>query len=196
MDPPFHFFVSISYLLGSVNAGGGTDCCDQLAHRLAMTGYEKISVIPRSGATWESVFLVGQGPCALPEVRRKANRRAGGSPPYGQWGNLRRSGAGRRGRRPLRASTVKRSVGAAAHIGPAAPALKISVGRDVLTPPHGRHGAFPRPARAAQAQSASRMGTQRRCESKAQNLHIPTRGVGRTGTDGTSAAERISKPWF
>ena len=32
----------------------------------AMTGY----VIPRSEATWESVFFVGQGPRALPGVRR------------------------------------------------------------------------------------------------------------------------------
>ena len=49
-----------------------------------------------------------------------------------------RPDSGRPGGRPLRTSTVKCSVGAAAHIGPAAPALKISVGRDAHIAPHGR----------------------------------------------------------
>ena len=98
MDPPFRFFVSISYLLGSVNAGGDADYCDQLAHRLAMTGLQEQRCRP---------------------------------------------GSGRPGGRPLRASTVKCSVGAAAHIGPAAPALKISVGRDAHIAPHGRRRGLP-----------------------------------------------------
>ena len=98
MDPPFRFFVSISYLLGSVNAGGDADYCDQLAHRLAMTGLQEQRCRPDSG---------------------------------------------RPGGRPLRASTVKRSVGAAAHIGPAAPALKISVGRDAHIAPYGRRRGLP-----------------------------------------------------
>ena len=69
-----------------------------------------------------------------------------------------RPGSGRPGGRPLRASTVKCSVGAAAHIGPAAPALKISVGRDAHIAPHGRRRGFPRPARPARR----RGGTDRR----------------------------------
>ena len=94
MDPPFRFFVSISYLLGSVNAGGDADCCaGAAAHRRAMTGLQEQRCRPDSG---------------------------------------------RPGGRPLRASTVKCSVGAAAHIGPAAPALKISVRRDAHIAPHGR----------------------------------------------------------
>ena len=99
MDPPFRFFVSISYLLGSVNAGGDTDCrAGAAGHRLVMTGLQEQRCRP---------------------------------------------GSGRPGGRPLRASTVKCSVGAAAHIGPAAPALKISVGRDAHIAPHGRRRGLP-----------------------------------------------------
>ena len=49
----------------------------------------------------------------------------------------------------------------------------------------------------AQAQNASRMETQRRYESKARNLHCAA-VAWLKGTDagGTSAAERIPKPWF
>ena len=51
--------------------GWGTDChTSDIGHWFAMTGYEKTYVIPRSEATWESVFFVGQGPRALPGVRR------------------------------------------------------------------------------------------------------------------------------
>ena len=43
--------------------------------------------------------------------------------------------SGRPGGRPLHTSIVKRSVGADAHIGPVAPALKKSVGRRLDAPP-------------------------------------------------------------
>ena len=67
MDPPFRFFVSISYLFWSVNAGGDTDChAGAAGHRLAMTGLQEQRCRPDSG---------------------------------------------RPGGRPLRTSTVKRSVG-------------------------------------------------------------------------------------
>ena len=51
----------------------------------------------------------------------------------------------------------------------------LCVGRRALTPPHGRRRGFPCFARPAQAQSASRMETQRRCESTARISHRPIR---------------------
>ena len=127
---------------------GGTDRrTGDIGHYPAMTGSGKISVIPRSEATWESVFLAGQGPCALPGDMAQGERIATASVrtglamtrfftrgavvmgagdregrPYGGHGDLRMPGSGRRGRRPLRIVYRQNSVGADAHIGPHAPA--------------------------------------------------------------------------
>ncbi len=110
---------------------------------LAMTHYKR--------------YAVGQGPCALPGgcsaevtdchsqcahwLRNDRDFHMGcGARPF----------SGRPGGRPLHTSIVKRSVGADAHIGPVAPALKKSVGGGVSTPhrypPHHHGGAgAPRP---------------------------------------------------
>ena len=92
---------------------GVADCHSQCAHWSRNDTLQEMLWLsdggvktPRPYAQQEAVrpgpitqHLVGQGPCALPEVRHKVGGR-GRTPPYG--GKRETGETGRRGRRPLR----------------------------------------------------------------------------------------------
>ena len=139
------FFVSITYLQGSVNAGGGTD-------RHASGGFTRAAAQTRPGSSGRPTHTN-----RLPiEFRRgRCPHRPGGTSPQ----NIRRAAC------PHAAARHTRRV--------------------------------PLSGQPAQAQSASRMEMQRLCESKARNLHsAAVAWLKGTDAGGTSAAERIPKPWF